>query len=206
LLATSIAVFNQLSGVNILLLYLLDVLASAGIGLSLSHIYTVAISCLGLAMTAIGMSCIDRLGRRPLLVLGAAGMGLCLAALGMTIPLHLTPLFYLFVLIAYNAFFAFSQGTVVWVYLSELFPPGVRGAGQGYGSSMHWVTNAILVGVFPLVERSSSAGIFFFFALMMVLQIVIVLRWYPETKGVAVGSITADDMNGWDRVSAGSAL
>jgi SP family arabinose:H+ symporter-like MFS transporter len=191
LLATSIAVFNQLSGVNVLLLYMLDILSSAGIGLYLGHRYTVLISCLGLAVTLVGMAFVDKLGRKPLLFIGSAGMAVCLLSLGLAVPRHFSPALYLSILVAYNAFFAISQGTVVWVYLSELFPPGIRGAGQGYGSSVHWIANAILVSVFPLMQHASSVRTFYFFASMMVLQIFVVLMFYPETRGVALGSIAS---------------
>jgi MFS transporter, SP family, arabinose:H+ symporter len=187
LLATSIAVFNQLTGVNILLLYMLDILASAGIGLSLGHTYTVLISCLGLATTLVAMTAVDKLGRKPLLLIGSIGMGMCLLSLAMTVPHHFAARLYLSILIAYNVFFAFSQGTVVWVYLSELFPPGIRGAGQGYGSSVHWITNAILVLVFPTIQHASTVRIFYIFALVMALQIGVVWRWYPETRGTLLG-------------------
>jgi SP family arabinose:H+ symporter-like MFS transporter len=188
LVATSIAVFNQLSGVNILLLYMLEILASAGMGFSLGHTYTVLISCLSLLTTLAGMAFVDRLGRKPLLYIGSAGMAVALLMLGLAIPHHLDPLLYLSILVAYNAFFAFSQGTVVWVYLSELFPPGLRGLGQGYGSSVHWIANALLVSVFPRVQHASTVRIFYIFALMMAFQIVVIWLWYPETKGTALGS------------------
>ncbi|HMH13663.1 MAG TPA: MFS transporter [Edaphobacter sp.] len=188
LLATSIAIFNQLSGVNMLLLYLLDILSSAGVSLFLGHTYTVLISFLSLATTLLGMAFVDKLGRKSLLCCGSAGMAVCLLGLGLAIPRHFGPLFYLYILLSYNAFFAFSQGTVVWVYLSEIFPPGIRGAGQGYGSSVHWISNAILVSVFPIMQRASSVHTFYFFALMMVLQIGVVSLWYPETRGTALGS------------------
>ena len=188
LIATSISLFNQLSGVNILLLYMLEILTSAGINLALGREYTVLISCLGLVVTLVGMAFVDRAGRKPLLYAGSAGMALCLAALGVCIPLHLAPLFYLSVLVAYNFCFAFSQGTVVWVYLSEIFPPGLRGVGQGYGSSVHWIANAVLVFLFPRLQRGSTAGVFYLFALMMVVQIIVVRRWYPETAGATLGA------------------
>jgi SP family arabinose:H+ symporter-like MFS transporter len=193
LLATSIAIFNQLSGVNILLLYLLDILSSAGLGVFLGHTYTVLISSISLATTVVGMAFVDRLGRKPLLLWGSAGMAVCLLLLGLAIPHHLGPLFYLSILVAYNVFFAFSQGTVVWVYLSELFPPGVRGAGQGYGSSVNWIANAILVSIFPIMQLASPDRAFFFFSLAMVLQIGVVLLWYPETRGTALGSVAAPE-------------
>ncbi len=127
LVATSIAIFNQLSGVNILLLYMLEILASAGMSFSLGHTYTVLISCLSLATTLAGMAFVDQLGRKPLLYIGSAGMALCLLMLGLAIPYRFAPVLYVSILGTYNAFFSFSQGTVVWVYLSELFPPGLRG-------------------------------------------------------------------------------
>jgi MFS transporter, SP family, arabinose:H+ symporter len=188
LLATSIAVFNQLSGVNVLLLYMLDILTGAGMSLSLGHTYTVLISCLNLGTTLVGMAFIDKLGRKALLVLGATGMAACFISLGLAIPRHFGPFFYVSILVAYNASFAFSQGTVVWVYLSELFPPEIRGAGQGYGTSVHWIANAILVAIFPIMRRASSIWTFYFFALMMLLQIGIVFAWYPETRGTALDS------------------
>ncbi len=196
LLATSIAIFNQLSGVNILLLYLLDILSSAGLGVFLGHTYTVLISSISLATTVLGMAFVDRLGRKPLLLWGSAGMAVCLLFLGLAIPHHLGPVFYLSILVAYNVFFAFSQGTVVWVYLSELFSPGVRGAGQGYGSSVNWIANAILVSIFPIMQQASPVRAFFFFSLAMVLQIGVVLLWYPETRGTALGSVAGPERTG----------
>jgi SP family arabinose:H+ symporter-like MFS transporter len=135
------------------------------------------------------MTFVDKLGRKPLLLFGSAGMAACLLGLGFAIPHHFGPALYLSILVVYNAFFAFSQGTVVWVYLSELFPSGIRGAGQGYGSSVHWIANAVLISVFPTIQYASSVRTFYFFALMMVLQIGVVLLWYPETRGTTIGSV-----------------
>ena len=95
LLATSIALFNQLSGVNVLLLYVLDILSSAGLGLLLGHTYTVLISSISLAMTFVGMAFVDKVGRKPLLLWGSAGMAVCLLCLGVAIPHRLGPRFYL---------------------------------------------------------------------------------------------------------------
>jgi MFS transporter, SP family, arabinose:H+ symporter len=171
LLATSIAIFNQLSGVNILLLYMLDILASAGISLSLGHTYTIVISCVGLATTLIAMTAVDNWGRKPLLLIGSAGMGICLFSLAVAVPHRFAPSLYLSVLVAYNV----------------LFPPGIRGAGQGYGSSVHWIANAILVVVFPAVQHVSSVRTFYFFALVMAVQIGVVWFWYPETRRTRLG-------------------
>lgn len=188
LLATSIALFNQLSGVNIILFYLLDVLSSAGLNELLSHNYTVFISGLNLGTTLLSMVCVDKFGRKPLLLVGAFGMAFCLFFLGLTIPHHAKPIWYLIILVAYNGFFAFSQGTIVWIYLSELFPFGVRGAGQGFGVAVHWIANALLILLFPVLRRAAPAHGFYLFAAMMVLQVGVVLLWYPETKGTALGA------------------
>jgi hypothetical protein len=82
------------------------------------------------------------------------------------------------------------------VYLSELFPPGTRGKGQGYGSSVNWIANAILISIFPVMQHASSGRAFYFFSLTMVLQIGVVLLWYPETRGKALGSIAAPERAG----------
>ncbi len=118
-----------------------------------------------------------------LLYLGSVGMAICLLTVGLAIPHCANPALYLFIFVCYNAFFAFSQGTVVWVYLSELFPVGLRDSGQGLGSTVHWISNAILISVFPSVQHASSDRIFYVFALMMALQIAVIYVWYPETTG-----------------------
>lgn len=187
--ATSIAVFNQLSGANILVLYLLDVLSSAGFGHLLGHTYTVWVSGFSLAFTLIGLSLVDRWGRKPLLILGSAGMFVCLALLAAAIPRQAQPIFFLLILTAYNLFFAFSQGTVVWVYLSELFPAAVRGTGQGYGTTIHWIVNASLIWLFPISEHAAPSLTFYALALLMLVQISVVWLWYPETKGTILGSV-----------------
>jgi MFS family permease len=141
----------------------------------------------------LGMAFVDRLGRKPLLYLGSVGMAFCLLTLGFAIPHHADPVLYLSILVAYNAFFAISQGTVVWVYLSELFPPGLRGSGQGYGSTVHWIANAVLISVFPSVQHASSVRIFYIFAFMMILQTVVIWIWYPETRGTELGTFAVPE-------------
>lgn len=188
-LAASIAIFNQLTGVNILVLYVLEVLSSAGVRPLLSHTYTIFLSVVSLVATLVGMHYVDRLGRKPLLILGSIGMSGCLLGLAATIPAHWLPLWYLGLLVTYNCFFAFSQGTVVWVYLSELFPAGVRGAGQSFGVSVHWIANALLILVFPMLDAASPSLVFYGLAAAMMAQIVVVALWYPETRHKMLGSI-----------------
>ena len=89
-------------------------------------------------------------------------------------------------LVGYIAFFGFSQGAVIWVYISEVFPNRVRAKGQSLGSSAHWIMNALISLVFPILAARSGGIPFVFFAAMMALQFVIVLRFFPETKGITL--------------------
>jgi hypothetical protein len=89
-------------------------------------------------------------------------------------------------LVGYIAFFAFSQGAVIWVYLSEVFPNSVRAKGQSLGTFSHWFMNALISAIFPLMAATSGAYPFVFFSVMMVLQFFVVLFVYPETKGLTL--------------------
>lgn len=92
----------------------------------------------------------------------------------------------MWLLIGYIAFFAFSQGAVIWVYLSEVFPNTVRAKGQSLGSFSDWLMNGLISLTFPLVAASSGAYPFVFFSVMMVVQFFVVLFVYPETKGLTL--------------------
>ncbi len=182
-LAVSIGLFNQLSGINAILYYLNDIFASAGFSSVSSAYQAVMIGVANLVATLLGISFIDRLGRKTLLLIGAVGTGFSLAGVAyvFTINQHLKLLLPL--LISFIVFFAFSQGAVIWVYLSEVFPTNIRAKGQGLGSSSHWIANAVIANLFPLVAVYSKALPFWFFSGMMAVQFLVVLSVYPETKG-----------------------
>ena len=92
-------------------------------------------------------------------------------------------------LVGFIAFFAFSQGAVIWVYLSEVFPNRVRAKGQSLGSFSHWAMNAVISGVFPLMAAKAGGYPFLFFAAMMVLQFFVVMFTYPETKNATLEAL-----------------
>jgi predicted membrane metal-binding protein len=94
-------------------------------------------------------------------------------------------------LMMFIAFFALSQGAVIWVYISEVFPSRVRSKGQSLGSSSHWVANAIIAQTFPLIAAHSQAAPFVFFAAMMAVMFFVVMFVYPETKGKTLEGIQA---------------
>jgi MFS transporter, SP family, arabinose:H+ symporter len=185
-LAVSIGIFNQLSGINAILYYMNDIFASAGFTRVSGNLQAVMVGAMNLCATLLAMTLIDKIGRRTLLLVGSVGTAASLAGVAAIFFSQSHRSYLVWLLIAYIAFFAVSQGAVIWVYISEVFPNQVRAKGQSLGSSAHWVTNAIISGTFPLLAKSSGAYPFVFFAAMMVLQFFVVLAWYPETKGVTL--------------------
>lgn len=185
-LAISIAMFNQLAGINAILYYLNDIFALAGFSKVSADLQAVAIGATNLIFTMLAMSIIDRVGRRTLMLIGSVGTALCLAGVAVIFwtARHETLLVWL--LVGFIAAFAFSQGSVIWVYISEVFPTAVRAKGQSLGSATHWIMNALISLLFPVVAASSKAAPFAFFSAMMVLQFLVVFFVYPETKGISL--------------------
>ena len=185
-LAISIGAFNQLSGINAILYYLNDIFARAGFGKVSGNLQAVAIGATNLIFTMLAMSVIDRVGRKTLLLIGSVGTAFCLAGVSAIFSLHVHEDMLVWLLIGYIAFFALSQGAVIWVYISEVFPNMVRARGQSLGSFTHWAMNALISGIFPHMAARSGAYPFMFFCLMMVVQFLVVLLVYPETKGITL--------------------
>ena len=190
-LAISIGIFNQLSGINAILYYLNPIFTAAGFSRVSGDQQAVIIGAVNLIATLIGMTLIDKLGRKTLLLIGSVGTALSLAGVAMVFFTHTHPERLLWFLVGFIAFFAVSQGAVIWVYIGEVFPNAVRSKGQSVGSSAHWITNAILSFTFPLMAAKSGAYPFVFFAVMMVVQLFVVGAVYPETKGVSLEQMQA---------------
>jgi SP family arabinose:H+ symporter-like MFS transporter len=186
LLAVSLAMFNQLAGINAILYYLTDIFSLAGFSTISGNLQAVAIGATNLLFTLLAMTVIDKLGRKTLLLIGAVGMAACLSGVAVILYTQQHKSRLLMLLVAYIAFFAISQGAVIWVYLSEIFPNRVRAKGQSLGSGTHWVMNAMISALFPLFAARSGAYPFIFFAVMMVVQFFVVLFFFPETKGVTL--------------------
>ncbi|MGA7575393.1 MAG: sugar porter family MFS transporter [Terriglobales bacterium] len=185
-LAVTIGMFNQLSGINAILYYLNDIFAYAGFSKVSGDLQAVAIGGTNLLFTMLAMTVIDRIGRKILLLVGSVGTAACLGGVAMIFFSGHHQNLLVWLLVGYIAFFAFSQGAVIWVYISEVFPNQVRAKGQSLGSFSHWFMNALISGIFPLMAASSGAYPFVFFSLMMVTQFFVVLFIYPETKGFSL--------------------
>jgi sugar porter (SP) family MFS transporter len=182
-LAVSLAMFNQLSGINAVLYYLNDIFAKAGFTKVSSDLQAVAVGATNLIFTIVAMSVIDRVGRRTLLLIGSVGCALSLTGVAAVFLSGSRQDLLIWCVVGFIGSFAFSQGAVIWVYLSEIFPNRVRAKGQSLGSFTHWIMNALISGVFPVLAAKSGGVPFVFFALMMVLQFFVVLAVFPETKG-----------------------
>lgn len=184
LLAVLFAVFNQVSGINAIIYFAPRIFEMAGIGKSSALLSSAGIGLINLVSTLVGISMIDKFGRRALMFVGSIGLILTLVLvsnafysqqMGMNVP------FYLF---AYIAFFAFSQGAVIWVFISEIFPNEVRAKGQALGSFTHWFMASIIAFTFPYIVETFGGGLVFaFFAFTMCLQLLFVWKMMPETKG-----------------------
>lgn len=185
-LAVSIALFNQLSGINAILYYANDIFAQAGFSKSVRDLQAVLIGLTNLIFTTIAMTVIDKAGRRMLLLIGSVGTAICLAGVAVVFLSGTHRGMLVWLLVGYIAFFAFSQGAVIWVFISEVFPTRVRGGGQSLGTFTHWAANAAISWQFPAVAAYSRGLPFVFFAAMMVVQFFVVLTMYPETKGVTL--------------------
>ena len=186
LLAVALAMFNQLVGINAVLYYLNDIFAMAGFDRGSQNLQAVAVGGVNFVGTMIALSLIDRFGRRTLLLVGSVGLALCLAAITTIFYSHSHQQLLLLFVVGYVGFFAFSQGSVIWVYLSEIFPSAVRAQGQSLGSSTHWIMNALISGFFPVLAARSQAAPFMLFFLMCVAQFFVVYLLFPETSGVTL--------------------
>jgi sugar porter (SP) family MFS transporter len=191
ILAFSIAFFNQLSGINAFLYYAPRIFEEAGLGESTALLSSVGIGVTNMLFTLLGINLIDRLGRKQLMYIGSIGYIISLSLVacafffewqGMAVPI------FLFLFIAAHAI---GQGSVIWVFISEIFPNHLRGSGQAFGCSVHWILAAAIPAAVPFLFSTIGAGtVFLFFAFMMVLQLLWVHFMMPETKGVSLEELS----------------
>lgn len=189
--AMAIAMFNQLSGINALLYYAPRIFELAGAGADSALLQSIAVGGTNLVFTVFALFLIDRFGRRPLMFIGSVICALMLFLVGWQLE-SAAPngTLILLGLLGFIAAFAMSQGAVIWVLISEVFPSAVRGKGQALGSSTHWVMAAIITWLFPVVAGAVGGWVFAFFGAMMLLQLVWTWKFMPETNGIAL-----EDMN-----------
>tara|TARA_R110002049_G_scaffold17238_5_gene67414 strand:- start:10523 stop:11839 length:1317 start_codon:yes stop_codon:yes gene_type:complete len=191
ILAFLIAFFNQLSGINALLYYAPRILTEAGLEESSALLSSIGVGVTNMVFTLLGIILIDRLGRRQLMYICSFGYIISLSLVSAAFLLNWEgssmPIF-LFMFIAAHAI---GQGTVIWVFISEIFPNHLRGSGQSFGSSVHWVLAAVVPSLVPVLFTTIGAGmVFLFFTVMMGFQLLFVMFMMPETKGISLEELS----------------
>ena len=196
LLAFFIAFFNQWSGINFILYYAPEILDISGLASRESLWSSIFIGLVNLVFTMVGLSLIDKLGRKQLLLIGSIGYIVSLFAVAYGFHQGLSSMNLLIFLCMFIASHAVGQGAVIWVFISEIFPTRYRGRGQAFGSGVHWVLAAIITLITPIfldekdgIFRENPWPIFAFLGALMVVQLIWVLWKVPETKGVELEEI-----------------
>lgn len=193
LYVVALAMFNQLSGINAIMYYAPRIFEMTGLAKDTALLQAVSIGATNMIFTLLAISVIDKFGRKTLLIIGSGGMVLFL---GLVARAFYTQDFggydVMFYLVGFIAFFAFSQGAVIWVFMSEIFPNKVRSQGQTLGSFTHWIMAAVISWTFPVLAESSGNGGFYSFLLFTVMMFVhgiFVWKVLPETKGKSLEGI-----------------
>jgi sugar porter (SP) family MFS transporter len=195
LYAVALAMFNQLSGINAIMYYAPRIFQMTGLSKDTALLQAVSIGLTNMIFTLLAISVIDKFGRKTLLIIGSTGMVVFLGLVSYA--------FYtgggggyavMFYLVGFIAFFAFSQGAVIWVFLAEIFPNKVRAQGQTLGSTTHWVMAAAISFAFPSIAERENGGFYSFllFAVMMLIHGIFVWKVLPETKGKSLEGIQHD--------------
>ena len=190
-LAILFAFFNQVSGINAIIYYAPRIFEMTGLGKSASLLSTAGIGLVNFIFTMLAIRFIDSMGRRKLMLIGSFGLILTLGLVSYSFYTKSFSGYYVTAyLLFYIAFFAFSQGAVIWVFISEIFPNQVRAKGQTLGSFTHWVMAALIAFSFPyFAEKLGGGNTFLFFTVMMFLQLLFVWKVMPETKGKSLEQI-----------------
>src|SRR3954452_2140078 len=191
LLAVAIAAFNQLSGINAILYYAPDIFKMAGAGSNAASLQAVVVGLVNLVTTMAALTVIDKIGRPKLMFVGSIGYLVSLGVLAIVFFAFngefsgLSSVLVLAGLVVFIASHAFGQGSVIWVFISEIFPNRIRGRGQSLGSLTHWIFAAAVSYAFPGIASALGGGwAFTLFFVCMCGQLLWVLKVMPETKGV----------------------
>ncbi|MBE7169137.1 MAG: sugar porter family MFS transporter [Williamsia sp.] len=200
--AVLMGAFNQLSGTNAINYYATRIFEMTGMDNRLSYLLPILIGLTKVIVLLIGIQFIDRFGRRSLMILGSVGLIVFMSLIAWTFyGRHFDGPGILFFLLGYMFFFGLSDGIVIWVFISEIFPNSIRSKGQSLGSFTHWLFAVAISWTFPVAINSPRIGpgnAFLFFAVMMLLQLLFSWKLMPETKGKSLEQIQKDLKIGYD--------
>ena len=196
-LAFLVAFFNQMSGINAFLYYAPRIFGEAGLGEKTALLSSIGIGIVNMVFTLVGVNLIDKVGRKKLMFIGSIGYIISLGLVSMAFYFHWTGLAIPIFLFLFIASHAIGQGTIIWVFISEIFPNHLRASGQSFGSSTHWVLAAIIPSLIPTLFSTIGPGtVFLVFTIAMVFQLLFVIFMMPETKGTTLEKLSKSLSNG----------
>jgi SP family xylose:H+ symportor-like MFS transporter len=197
-----LAILQQVTGINVFLYFAPEIFRKLGTGTNAALLQTVLVGAVNLTFTIVAIWTVDLVGRKPLMLLGAGGMGVCLLAMGMAAYWQRTEVWMLAFVLGYIACFALSVGPVTWVILAEIFPTALRGRAMAVATVCLWIANYLVTQTFTimdesptLVERFHHGLPFWVYAAFCAVSVVFVWRWVPETKGKTLEQIQRELAN-----------
>ena len=186
-----LSVFQQITGINVILYYAPEIFSQLGGGSTdTALLQTIIVGAVNLIFTVVAILTVDKLGRKPLMIAGSLGMGICITAVGFAAYYENKDLWILYFMLGYIASFALSLGPVVWVLLSEIFPNEIRGKAMAIAVAAQWISNFFVSQTFPMMmgnefldENFHGGFPFWLYGSMCVVTILFVWKFVPETKG-----------------------
>ena len=191
-----LAILQQVTGINVFLYFGTEIFKKMGLGTNAALLQTVVVGAVNLSFTVIAIWTVDRLGRKPLMMIGSTGMGICLLAMGLGAYVQTTGLWMLLFILGYIACFGLSVGPVTWVILSEIFPTRIRGRAMAVATVCLWIANYIVSQTFPMMDanpwllQTFHRGFpFWLYGAFCIVLLLCVRAFVPETKGKTLEEI-----------------
>ena len=192
----ALAVLQQVTGINVIIYYAPEIFKNLGVSTNAALFQTIVVGAVNLGFTVVAIRYVDRVGRKPLMLLGSTGMGLSLLLFGLTYYFQVSSGWVILFVLSYIASFALSVGPVTWVILSEIFPTRVRGRAMAIGTIFLWAANYLVSQTFPmmdenawLVEHFHHGFSFWIYAVLCIALFLTVKFGVPETKGKSLEEI-----------------
>lgn len=196
LVGIGLAILQQVTGINVIIYYAPEIFKGLGATSNVALLQTVAVGAFNLGFTIVAMIYVDRIGRKPLMLIGATGMGLSLFLFGLTFYLQIKAAWVILFVLSYAASFSLSVGPVTWVILAEVFPTRIRGRAMSICTVILWAANWLVSQTFPmldenvwLVEKFHHGFSFWIYAILCVALFLLVKLAVPETKGKTLEEI-----------------